>query len=132
MFAPGPLDLMTGDEMLPTAIPEFRIDIGALGDPQGATTISRHPAGGLMGLGTSPLRVRRGGVPRDRATALPPARPSYRGASARQRSAPPSRLDDLTYIHHRHAVADMTNDTQVMGDEQVGQLELFLELRGTD
>jgi hypothetical protein len=37
-------------------------------------------------------------------------------------------LDDLAHIHHRYAVADMTYDAQVMGDEQIGQMELFLEL----
>ena len=39
-----------------------------------------------------------------------------------------SGLDDLAHIHHRHSVANMANDTQVMGDEQIGQMQLFLEL----
>ena len=33
-------------------------------------------------------------------------------------------LDDLAQVHHRHAVADVAHHRQVVGDEQVGQVEL--------
>src|SRR5579859_1895793 len=36
-------------------------------------------------------------------------------------------LDNLADVHHRHAVRDVAHHTQVMRDEQVGQLELLLE-----
>ena len=35
-------------------------------------------------------------------------------------------LDDLAEVHHRHAVADVLDDGQVVGDEQVRQAELVL------
>ena len=32
-------------------------------------------------------------------------------------------------MHHRHAIADLANDAQVVGDENVSELELLLQLR---
>ena len=37
-------------------------------------------------------------------------------------------LDDLAEVHHRHPVADVLDDRQVVGDEQVGQPEPLLEV----
>ena len=37
-------------------------------------------------------------------------------------------LDDLADIHDRHPVADVGNHAQVVGDEQVGQPHLFLQI----
>src|SRR5206468_8593379 len=37
-------------------------------------------------------------------------------------------FDDLADIHHRYAVADMPNHAEVVCDEQVSQIELFLQL----
>ena len=36
-------------------------------------------------------------------------------------------FDDLAEIHHGDAVADMLDHRQVVGDEQVGELELLLQ-----
>ena len=37
-------------------------------------------------------------------------------------------LDDLAQVHHRHAAADMAHQPQVVGDEQVGQLQALLQV----
>ena len=37
-------------------------------------------------------------------------------------------LDDLAEVHDRHAVADIGNGGEVMGDEQVGQPEALLQI----
>lgn len=37
-------------------------------------------------------------------------------------------LDDLAQIHHRHSIRDVADHTEVVGDEQVGQAELVLQL----
>ena len=37
-------------------------------------------------------------------------------------------LDDDAEVHHRDAVRNMTDDRQVMGDEQVGEPELLFQV----
>ena len=37
-------------------------------------------------------------------------------------------LDHLAQVHHRHPVGDMLHHAQVVGDEQVGQAEFFLQI----
>jgi len=37
-------------------------------------------------------------------------------------------LHDLAEIHHHHAVADVANDRKVVGDEQVRELQLALQV----
>ena len=37
-------------------------------------------------------------------------------------------LDDLAQVHHRHPVADVPDHRQLVGDEQVGQVELLLQV----
>ena len=37
-------------------------------------------------------------------------------------------LHDDAQVHHGHAVADVAHHGEVMGDEQVGQVELVLQL----
>jgi hypothetical protein len=37
-------------------------------------------------------------------------------------------LDELAQVHHAHPVADVLDDRQVVGNEQVGQLELVAQL----
>lgn len=39
-----------------------------------------------------------------------------------------SHLDNLTEIHHRHAVADLFDHRHVVGDEEIGDAELRLQL----
>src|SRR5215467_2561617 len=37
-------------------------------------------------------------------------------------------LDDVAQVHHRHPIADVPYHRQIVGDEQVRQVELLLEL----
>ena len=37
-------------------------------------------------------------------------------------------LDDLAEVHHRDAVGDVADDGEVVGDEEVGEVELLLQL----
>ena len=37
-------------------------------------------------------------------------------------------LYHLTQIHHTHAIADMLNDAEVMGNEQIRQTEFALQV----
>ena len=39
-----------------------------------------------------------------------------------------SQLDDLAQVHERHPVAHVADNRQVVGDEDVGQAELLLEI----
>ena len=39
-----------------------------------------------------------------------------------------SELDDLTQVHDGDPVGDVANDTEVVRDEQVGEIELVLKL----
>ena len=89
----------------------------------------RQPDGGLIGLGTSPcehdplalaardrLRVRREQGHRVRVQ-----RPAEELLGGRQ-------LDDLAEVHDRDPVGDVADDGEVVGDEEVGQVELLLQL----
>src|SRR5215475_3045425 len=38
------------------------------------------------------------------------------------------RLDDTAEIHHGHPAADVLNDGQVVGDEEIGEPELLLQV----
>ena len=35
-------------------------------------------------------------------------------------------LDDLSEVHDRHSMADMLDDSQIMGDEKVRQMHFLL------
>jgi hypothetical protein len=37
-------------------------------------------------------------------------------------------FDNVSQVHHGHPVADVVDDAQVVGDEEVGQVELLLQL----
>ena len=37
-----------------------------------------------------------------------------------------TRLDDLTEVHHHHLVGEVSDDTEIMGDEEVREPELVL------
>jgi hypothetical protein len=39
-----------------------------------------------------------------------------------------SDLDDLAQVHDGDAIGEMLDDAEVMGDEQVGETELLLEI----
>jgi predicted exporter len=46
----------------------------------------------------------------------------------RERAARMERFDDLAQIHDRDAVGDVLDDGEVVGDEEVGQAELALQV----
>ncbi len=91
----------------------------------------RQPLGGSAGLGRSPVsRIRRrprslsGVGDRDR---------RQQGLGVRMGRVVVDvvhlpDLDDLAQVHHRHPVGDVPDHRQVVGDEQVGQRQLGLEL----
>ena len=37
-------------------------------------------------------------------------------------------LDDLSRIHHRHVISEVTHDAEVVGDEQYGHAQLFAQV----
>ena len=92
---------------------------------------NRQPDGGSIGLGyvaeqldplAGPLPVGIGN--RDR-------REQRLGVWVRRRAVdlvPRADLDDLAEIHHGDAIGDVADDGQVVGDEQVGEPELVLQL----
>src|SRR5438270_7639461 len=41
---------------------------------------------------------------------------------------PRADFDDLAQVHDRHAIGDVAHDREVVGDEQVGQLQLVLQV----
>jgi len=51
-----------------------------------------------------------------------------KGAAVAEDLLRPGRLDDFSQVHHRHAVGDMLDHAQVVGDEEVRQLELGLQV----
>ena len=89
-----------------------------------------QPGGGLIGLGTSPVRI----------TRLRPRMPdlgigtadSERLGVGMQRHLEQAllvgHLDDAAEIHDGDAVADVLDHGEVVGDEQVGELELLLQV----
>ena len=90
----------------------------------------RQPDGGLIGLGTSPCeddplapRVRIGERHR---------REQRLGIGMQRRRRRVRRLlrelDDLAEIHDRDAVADVLDHREVVRDEQVGELQLLLQV----
>src|SRR5262245_56505367 len=112
---------MTGDEMLATAIPELGVDLGALRTRQGTTAVEPAPPRRIEGArylaAEGEARGGRRGIG------------EWHGSQQCMRIRVHRRLkdllhraglDDLAHIHHRDAVTDMTNDAQVMGDEQIG------------
>ena len=92
---------------------------------------NRQAAGGFNGLGTSPVSRIRSRFP------LPPrVRAGHRGQQ-RDRvgvhrgvvdRVPLAELDDLAEVHDRDPVADVAHHRQVVGDEDVGEVELGLQV----
>ena len=90
----------------------------------------RQPDGGLTGDGTSPLRMirRRRDSTTGSGIGTADSRATVYGWSGRRlRSREPDGLDHAAQVHHRGPVADVADDAQVVGDEQVGQPEVALE-----
>ena len=90
----------------------------------------RQPVGGLTGLGTSPreddpLRGAASGSGTGIADISAWVYGCSRLAEQRRRGRPARRR---AQVHHRDPVADVLDDAHVVGDEQVGQAELALEL----
>jgi hypothetical protein len=51
---------------------------------------------------------------------------------AAEQRGPVGQLDDAAEVHHRDAVADVLNHREVMGDEQVGEPVLLLQVEQKD
>ena len=86
----------------------------------------RQPDGGLTGLGTSPLRMTRLRLPLGDRVGHGHGRqqrPRVRVAGRRVQRVGRPDLDDLAEVHDRDPVADVLDDRQVVGDEQVRQAE---------
>ena len=89
----------------------------------------RQPEGGSIGLGTSPVRTMRllfrpgtgSGFAESRATRVRMERP-------REELVRRSDLDDPPEVHDRDAVGDVADDREVVRDEDVGEVELLLQL----
>ena len=65
----------------------------------------------------------------DPAPAPPTAAPACRDATGDSyTSSRGTGLDDLPEIHHRHAVGDVADDREIVGDEEVRQTEPGLEI----
>ena len=61
--------------------------------------------------------------------APPRAAPRCRGAAARRRApSVGAELDDAADIHHRDTVGDVLDDREVVRDEEVGEVELVLQV----
>ena len=65
----------------------------------------------------------------DQSSAPPTTVPRYRGAAGGRTGLALGQLDDRAEVHHRDAVADVADHAEVVGDEQVGQAELALQVR---
>ena len=112
----------------PRATPAPRC--GSAPSHRGSACGNGSPDGGLIGLGTSPVRI----------TRLRPCAPRLRDRHRRQqrlgvgvqRHLEQARLvghlDDAAEIHDRDPVADVLDHRQIVRDEQVGQLELVLQI----
>ena len=100
-----------------------------IGCASGQRVRKRQPLGGFIGLGTSPERTirrvfipgRGTGIAESSATRVRVQRP--REELRRRRE-----LDDLPEVHDRDPVGDVADHGEVVGDEQVRQAELLLEL----
>ena len=89
-----------------------------------------QPGGGAIGLGTSPVRIRRSRRRSNAGSGIGTAEISawVYGCSGFSYSRSELReLDDLAQVHHRNAVRDVPHHRQVVRDEQVGQTEVRLQ-----
>ena len=88
----------------------------------------RQPDGGLIGLGGSPLSGARGAAARVHRRHRRQQR--LRIGMLRLAVDPIDRpdLDDLAEVHDHHAIADVADDVEVMGDEDVGQVKARLQV----
>ena len=75
-------------------------------------------------LAVAGLRAGRGGS----ASARPSSASVYGWQRVEEQLLGVGDLDQLADVHHRDAVADVLDDAQVVGDEQVGQAELVLQV----
>ena len=64
----------------------------------------------------------------DPSTAAPTAARACRDAAGAVDRLDRADLDDLAEIHDQHAVGDVVHDVEVVRDEEIGQLELGLQL----
>ena len=91
---------------------------------------NRQPDGGLTGDGTSPLRMirrRRDSMTGSGIGTADSSATVYGWSGRALSSRDGGQLDHSPEVHDRDPVADVADDAQVVGDEQVGQPELALE-----
>ena len=89
----------------------------------------RQPDGGATGDGTSPLSTMR--FLRLRGSGLGHGRQQRHGVGVARRRiqlVDVGDLDELAEVHDPDPVADVLDDREVVGDEQVGEAELLLEV----
>ena len=115
--------------MLLASVPQHRIDLGALRATQRATPI--EPTAGWWIDRTDHFAAQRETRRRGHRIGQRHRGPQGLGIGVHRRLKyllHGAGFDDSTHVHHGDAVADVPNHTQVMGDEQIGQIELLLEL----
>ena len=84
---------------------------------RGCSGSRRH----VTGLGTSPRASAATCGPRDPAPGSPRSARPCTGAAARRTAGRLGHLDDPAEVHHRHHVAHVPHDDEVVGDQQVGE-----------
>ena len=121
---------MTGDPVAGAQLTEHRLLTGALLTGMGAACVEAASGRGRDGVGYVSVQGNAGNVP------LSGVR---NGISAEQRLgikmegmveqlAGLCQLHDLAQLHDSHTVADVLDGTQAVGDEQIGQPQLLLDL----
>src|SRR6185312_16329173 len=128
----GAQRVMTRGEVAAAVVDERRLDRAA--DLRGITAARVEPAARRGRYGARWVAAEHDAV----AEALAPGRlDSGHGGEERLRvrmDGPGMQLlrrrelDDLPEVHHRDPVGDVTDDVQVVGDEEVGEPELALQL----
>ena len=89
---------------------------------------NRQPLGGAIGDGTSPAtsstRRRSSGIGHRHGVEQ---RPGVGVAGCGEQLVGGGGLDDPAEVHHRHAVGDVLDDPEVVGHDEVGEVELVLQ-----
>ena len=83
----------------------------------------------MLGLGTSPGRVMRLRLRRGSARGTADSSACVYGCRGAEERLVRGVLGYLSEVHHHDAVGDVAHDREVVGDEQVRQVVLFLEVK---
>ena len=128
----GAADRRPGEVARGTVIargPPGRPDSAQIGWAIGQRVWKRQPDGGSIGLGMSPLSTIRlllrpgtgSGIGREQRHRVRVQRPGEQLVRGRD-------LDDPAEVHHRDAIRDVADDGEIVGDEDVGEVELLLQV----